>query len=187
MKKKLVAMLAALTVLACGTTVLAAPSVSAPDVLLDKVTSVTASNGVVVTLNEVGTAVVEKAEEAAEKVTKDSEVLALVDVNVPAGTKFPITLTFEVEGVKAGDNIYILHFENGKWETIKPSKVEDGKVTATFKSLSPVAIVEAPAVAEDDKNDGTTFPGTGASVVLPMAALVCAAGAAGCAKKVKFD
>ena len=39
MKKKLVAMLAALTVLACGTTVLAAPSVSAPDVLLDKVTS----------------------------------------------------------------------------------------------------------------------------------------------------
>ena len=185
MKKKLVAMLAALTVLACGTTVLAAPSVSAPDVLKDKVTGVTASNGVVVTLNEVGSAVVDKAEEAAEKVTKDSELLALVDVNVPAGTKFPITLTFAVDGVKAGDNIYLLHFENGKWETIKADKIEDGKVTATFKSLSPVAIVQAPKAA--DNNGGTTSPGTGASVVLPMAALVCAAGAAGCAKKVKFD
>lgn len=184
MKKKLVAILAALTVLACGTTVLAAPSVTASD-LVDKVTKVTASNGVEVTLNEVGSAVVEQAYAAATAQKAGSELLALMDVNVPAGTG-AVTLTFEVEGVKAGDNIYVLHWNGSKWEVINPSNVADGKVTATFTSLSPVAIVKAPAVA-DDNNGTTTAPATGASVVLPMAALVCAAGAAGCAKKVKFD
>lgn len=185
MKKKLVAILAALTVLACGTTVLAAPSVTASD-LVDKVTKVTASNGVEVTLNEVGSAVVEQAYTAATAQKAGSELLALVDVSVSKDAKFPITLTFEVEGVKAGDNIYVLHWNGSKWEVINPSNVADGKVTATFTSLSPVAIVKAPAVA-DDNNGTTTAPATGASVVLPMAALVCAAGAAGCAKKVKFD
>ena len=186
MKKKIVAILAALTVLACGTTVLAAPSVTASD-LVDKVTKVTASNGVEVTLNEVGSAVVEQAYKAATAEKAGSELLALMDVSVPKGTG-KVTLTFEVAGVKAGDNIYVLHWNGTKWEKITPSKVVDGAVTATFTSLSPVAIVKAPVVTDGgNNNNGTTAPETGASVVLPMAALVCAAGAAGCAKKVKFD
>ena len=60
-------------------------------------------------------------------------------------------------------------------------EVEDGKVTATFSSLSPVAIWKVAETA------GTTLPKTGAPVVLPVVALICAAGAAGCAKKVKFN
>lgn len=201
--KKFAAALAALLVLSCGTTFLAAPSpeVDSPEiespevggdeengdteveVTIGKVTFVDASGKVVeATVTPVTDAVKAEAEAKAEEKSKGSEVLAIVDVKVPAGTG-KVTLTFEVEGIKAADkgSIYLLHeTTTGYWETIHPDKVEDGKITATFTSLSPVAIVK---VAEES----TTLPKTGAPVVLPVVALICAAGAVGCAKKVKFN
>ena len=171
--KKFAAVLAALLVLSCGTTVLAAPSANA-SALKDAVSTKTEG----VTLEAVTADVVEDAFEVAEEKNAKSEVLALVEVKVAKEGK--TTITFEVKEVKAGDKIYLLHQKADKtWEVIHPDKVEAGKVTATFTSLSPVAIVEIPA--------GETLPKTGAPVVLPVIALICAAGAAGCAKKVKFN
>lgn len=174
--KKFAAVLAALLVLSCGTTVLAAPSVDA-EKLAAAVTTETAG----VILNEVKDEVVTEALAKAEEKSANSQVLALVDVKVEGtGSK---TITFNVEGVTAADagKIYLLHEKaDGTWEVIHPDKVEDGKVTATFTSLSPVAIVKIADTA-------TTLPKTGVSLVLPVAALICAAGAAGCARKVKFN
>jgi len=171
--KKFAAVLAALLVLSCGTTVLAAPSANA-SALKDAVSTKTEG----VTLDKVEDKVVTDAFKVAEEKDAKSEVLALVDVKATVnGSK---TITFEVKGVNAGDKIYLLHQKNdGKWEVIHPDKVEKDSVTATFKSLSPVAIVKVPATS--------TLPKTGAPVVLPVVALICAAGAAGCAKKVKFN
>ena len=175
--KKLAAVLAALMVLSCGTTVLAANSSTAADLAKD--VKATASNGVEVTLETVKDDVKDAAVKEAVAENKGSQVVALVEVKVPAGTG-KVTITFEVPGVKADANIYLLHQKADKtWEVIHPDKVEAGKVTATFTSLSPVAIVEIPA--------GETLPKTGAPVVLPVVALICAAGAVGCAKKVKFN
>lgn len=175
--KKFAAALAALLVLSCGTTVLAANSSTAADLAKD--VKATASSGVEVTLETVKDDVKEAAVKEAIARKDGSDIKALVEVKVPAGTG-KVTITFDVAGVKADSNIYLLHLKNdGKWEVIHPDKVEDGKVTATFTSLSPVAIVEIPT--------GETLPKTGAPVVLPVVALICAAGAAGCAKKVKFN
>ena len=174
--KKFAAVLAALMVLSCGTTVLAANSSTAADLAKD--VKATATNGVTVEVKAVDEKVKEAAVKEAVAENAKSEVLALVEVSVK-GTG-SVTLTFDVAGVKEGDNIYVLHQKADKtWEVIHPDKVEAGKVTATFTSLSPVAIVEIPA--------GETLPKTGAPVVLPVVALICAAGAVGCAKKVKFN
>lgn len=203
--KKLAVLLAALLVLSCGTTFLAAPSpevdspeiespelggdddvVGGDDVVVNyNITGATAvdSTGkeVVVKLNEVSDAVKAEAAAKAEEKSAGSQVLAIKDVVVNGATG-NVTITFLVDGIKASDDgkIFILHEkDNGYWETIS-AKVEEGKVTATFSSLSPVAIVKVADTA-------TTLPKTGAPVVLPVVALICAAGAAGCAKKVKFN
>lgn len=203
--KKLAALLAALLVLSCGTTFLAAPSpelggsespeiggTDSPElggdedevkVTINKVTFVDATGKVVeATVTPVAPEVKDEAVAEAEKRSEGSQVLEVVNVEVPAGTG-KVTLTFEVAGIKAADkgSIYLLHeYADGKWEVIHPSEVVDGKITATFNSLSPVAIVKVADTA-------TTLPKTGAPVVLPVVALICAAGAVGCAKKVKFN
>ena len=189
--KKFAAALVALLVLSCGTTFLAAPSPEAgadsPAAGGEKVTieaTAVDSTGkkVEVTINKVDEKVAAEAKEVAAEKSKDSTVLAVVDVVVPEGTG-KVTVTFSVPGMTKdlAGKIYLLHEKHdGTWEVIHPDKVEDGKVTATFTSLSPVAIVKIADTA-------TTLPKTGAPVVLPVLALICAAGAAGCAKKVKFN
>jgi LPXTG-motif cell wall-anchored protein len=71
-------------------------------------------------------------------------VFTQVDVSVVGyqqGT--PITITFNLHNVLAGDSLVILHQkQDGTWETIIPDKVEDGKVTVSFTSLSPVAFIK---------------------------------------------
>ena len=181
MKKKMVALFAALMVLAMTTPVLAAPSVTAEDIAKPVEAAVAVVNGqkVELTLEKVGNKALEAVYTEVEK--KTDSVVAVVEVSLPEGVTMPaegISITFAVEGVVAGDNIYILHgLDGGKWEKIVPTKVEDGKVTATFTSLSPVAIVKTVAQA--------TSPQTGVAVVAPFAALVCLAGAVGCARKMK--
>jgi arabinogalactan endo-1,4-beta-galactosidase len=71
-------------------------------------------------------------------------VFAQVDVSVigyQQGT--PITITFNLYNIFAGDSLLVLHQKpDGSWEYIVPDKVEDGSVTVTFTSLSPVAFVK---------------------------------------------
>ena len=124
------------------------------------------------------------ATDAAKKIVPT--IKTVVDVAAPEGTTVsesnPITLTFAVEGIKANANIVVLHWNGTAWETIKPESVADGKVTAKFTSLSPIAIVEL--AVEDVK----TSPATGeAASVLPVLAVICMAGALVCGKKVVFN
>lgn len=176
MKRKIAGLLAALMVLTLGTTTLAAPSVTAED-LKEAAAAVKEVTGVEgVQTEAVSAEVYTEAQTKAVATNEKAEMLAIVEVTVPAGTDLSkgVTLTFAVEGVKAGDNIVILHKAATGWETIKADKVEDGKVTATFTSLSPVAIVKLPAGVSKD---------TGVVTVLPIVAIACVAGIAGCVKK----
>lgn len=89
---------------------------------------------------------------------------ACADVNLEGSgvsADNPITVTFLVEGVKAGHDISVIHKKaDGTWETL-PGTAGDGTVTATFTSFSPVAIVnnslkqEQPA-EPDSGNSGNT-------------------------------
>lgn len=93
-----------------------------------------------------------------------AEVADIKEVSVPEGTPMPVTLTFDVNGVKAGSKVVILHYNGTEWENIPVDNVADGKITATFDSLSPVAfIVEKDAQVT---TAGTTSPQTGTSPVI---------------------
>lgn len=182
MKKKMVALFAALMVLSMTTPVLAAPSVTAGDIAkpVEKAVAVVDGKQVELTVEKVEGKTLETVYEKVEK--KTDSVVAVVDISLPAGVKIPaegISITFDVDGIVAGDKVYLLHGKaDGTWETITPSKVADGKITATFTSLSPVAIVKVAGAA--------TSPKTGAPLaVAPLVAIVCAAGAVGCARKIK--
>lgn len=104
-------------------------------------------------------------------------IASIVDLNVPAGTG-AATFTLGCPNVWKGQNVTILHLKSdGTFETIKPSAVEDNKVTFTMTSYSPVAIVI---------NTSTTAPKTGDVFALATAmAAVSGTGAVVCGRKAK--
>lgn len=193
MKKKVAALLTAIMVMAMGTTAFAAsPTTTTTDTTTTTATAYAdvtiASNGVVIdgvasnvapTITAVTTAQVEAAQaQAVASISSTAKVLKMVDVSLPVSfTK--AQLTFNVSGVTEGQKIAVLHQKHdGSWETITPDAVGNGTVTATFTSLSPVAIVAYNASAQT----GETAP------VMPVIiAVICMAGVAICAKKVKFN
>ena len=121
--------------------------------------------------------ITEEVEEGETKVT--AAIVSIMDVKVEGevSAEKPAKLTFDVPGAKAGENYIVLHqLASGDWETITPV-VANGKITATFTSFSPVAIVKVAATATK----------TGVVSVLPVIALVGLAGTAVCGKKVKFN
>lgn len=78
-----------------------------------------------------------------------------------AQSKFPLTVTFNVAGVTKDMDVKILHFENNAWKDVTVS-VNDGTVTGTFASLSPIAIVKlAPAASAPSGGTPGTSPKTG--------------------------
>ncbi len=81
------------------------------------------------------------------------EIKTVVNISVPddvvISKENPISLTIAVEGIKAGDNILVLHYNGTAWETIKPEKVNDGSIVAKFTSLSPIAIAKLSVVDAD--------------------------------------
>ena len=116
--------------------------------------------------------------QATAAIGSSAKVLQMVDVSLPAGTSFgKVTLTFTVSGVVEGQKIYVLHEKSaGVWETITPDAVGNSVVTATFTSLSPIAIVAADASAKT----GETMP------LAAVAAVICLAGIAVCTRKKLF-
>lgn len=95
------------------------------------------------------------------------------DVSVPEGTSFPVDITFSVSGLTSDMKVVVLHYNGSAWETVD-STVSNGSVTATFTSLSPVAVV----VAADQTVGGTTSaPKTGESnMIVAAGAVVLVAG-----------
>lgn len=240
MKRKLAGLFTALMVLSVGMTAFAAGSVSAEDIASAEKVSIESEDKNVTVEVPKDAEKVEEAKAEAKKASADSEVLAVVEIHyegeVPEGG---VSLTLKFDGIKAGENIVLLHWDSvkGVWETITPSSVTDGAVTATFTSFSPVAIVKLPEKAEEpttpeepeqpsqpnqpnqpnqpstpngpgttqtpngpgttqtpNNGPGTTptpegkSPKTGMETsVLPILAVICAAGAVVCGKKVKAN
>lgn len=193
MKKKIAALLTALMVMAMGTTAYAAisPTTTTTDTNTTTASSyanvTVAENGVVIdgvasTVAPSITAVTEAQVQAAQAqavatVAPTAKVLQMVDVSLPVSFS-KVQLTFNVSGVVKGQKIAVLHQRHdGSWEKITPDAVGNGSVTATFTSLSPVAIVAYNASAQT----GETAP------ILPVVAIICIAGVVICGKKVKFN
>ena len=88
-------------------------------------------------------------------------VMAMSDISVPSATNTSkgIKVTICASGIKAGDNVYVLHkLKSGSWQTVKPDSVSNGKVTVTLYSFSPVMVVKYssnvnPAVTTDPSKD----------------------------------
>lgn len=196
MKKIVTTALALVLTLGMGVTAFAAPSVSTEVKASDATDS--KGNKVEVTVNvateEVKT---EAAAKATELVGEGSSVLATVDVTLPTAVskENPVTITFSVPGVKAGDAVSVLHQKHdGTWEKLA-GIAGDGTVTVTFTELSPIAFVlekAATPVADPEnpaKNDiylnnttttqaGVTSPKTGEAGVFGLALAAVACGAA---------
>lgn len=127
-------------------------------------------NGVAVTpvVSTLAPATVQSAQAAAATlVSPGATVLKAFDLSIPGYTGGTVTATLAVSGVVAGQNVAVLHQQhNGVWERV-PSTTGNGSVTATFTSLSPVAIVTN---GISDK--------TGQSAAMLLFAIVCGAGLA---------
>ncbi|MBQ9891356.1 MAG: hypothetical protein IJM39_08085 [Firmicutes bacterium] len=76
------------------------------------------------------------------------QVLWQKELSVSEGTQFPVTVEFSVENVSEGQPLYVFHFNGSEWELA--GKGTAPNITATFTSLSPVAIVAAEAEAPAD-------------------------------------
>lgn len=68
-------------------------------------------------------------------------VLDMYDICVPEDTEFPITISFDAF-VTEDQEVMLYHFTGSEWEEIIPDEVNDGMITATFGSLSPVAVID---------------------------------------------
>lgn len=120
--------------------------------------------------------------QAAALVSKQATVLEVVEVTFPESFK-SITIPFNLKNIVNGQNIVALHQKkDGTWEKIKPDKVENGVVTVTFTSLSPVAFVNVAggttgSVKSPKTEDSTAVP------FVSVIAIVAVAGAAVAGKK----
>lgn len=99
-------------------------------------------------------------------------ILQMVDVKLSASFG-KVTIPFNLTNVMEGQNIVVLHLKHdGQWEQIIPDKVENGKVTVTFSSLSPVIFVSLDKIP-------VKAPKTGETGAVPFAAATALTAAAG--------
>ena len=108
-------------------------------------------------------------------------VLDIVEARVvgeASQVKFPVTLTFQVNGVTASTRGTILHYTGNEWEKI-PTTTGEGTMTGTFASLSPVAFV----VDKTTLTGGTVSPKTSAQSAAAVALLGLLAATAACGMK----
>lgn len=82
----------------------------------------------------------------------------------------PVTITFDVPAAGANDILHVMHYNGTKWEQVAEGK--GSSVTATFTSLSPVAVVLEHPAETTPVPGGTTSPVTGEAPVLLVAAVV---------------
>ena len=105
------------------------------------------------------------------------DVQNLVGIDITNQSYDTITITFDVDGVVAGQKLALLVQKmDGTWVVVYPDKVENGKVTATFDFFfKAIAFVAYNASAQT--GDMTA--------VLPVAMGACAVAMGICGKKIK--
>jgi dihydrofolate reductase len=74
------------------------------------------------------------------------EIVWQKEVKVPPRTTFPVCIDFVVPGVRDDQDVFVYHFRAGAWELVGSGKGR--RVTGTFSSFSPVAIVASTATQE---------------------------------------
>ena len=73
---------------------------------------------------------------------KDATVLGAADIQAYFNFSNAAKVCLAVDGVSAGDDVKIMHQKkDGSWEQITPDSVENGYVTATYSSFSPVVFI----------------------------------------------
>lgn len=184
--KKLTALvLAVVCAMALGMTAFAAGSPSAGSVG-SSAASATDKNGSAVEVTFGSSSVAAPSGADLQKLLGDAFVEGMavrnvMDVSVPDGTAFPVTITFNVSGVTADSHVAVLHYNGSAWEVVS-SKAGNGTVTATFTSLSPVAIV-TDAAGSAASGDASPKTGEPAVALIGVVALLAAAGACGLKKR----
>ncbi|MBE5895921.1 MAG: hypothetical protein E7285_09705 [Lachnospiraceae bacterium] len=155
MMKKIIALGSAMVLsLAFSLTAFAAPSVDTETVATDgtvyseetvqayAATTTVTSATVQASVGAVSTETAAAADNLATAYVGSTAVVAtIVDIVVPEGTG-AATFTLTCPAVAAGMDVTILHQKaDGNWEAITPDAVDNGSVTFTMTSYSPVAIV----------------------------------------------
>lgn len=184
-KKMTALVLAVVCAMALGMTAFAAGSPSAGSVG-SSAASATDKNGDAVEVTFGSSSVAAPSGADLQKLLGDAFVEGMavrnvMDVSVPDGTAFPVTITFNVSGVTADSHVAVLHYNGSAWEVV-PSKAGNGTVTATFTSLSPVAIV-TDAAGSAASGDASPKTGEPAVALIGVVALLAAAGACGLKKR----
>lgn len=187
--KKLAALLsAAVLAMAMSVTALAAGSVSTSGVA--SISGATDKNGNAVTATISEASVAAPSADTVEEIlgsdfVEGMTVKDVMDVSVPEGTEFPVTITFSVAGITADSNVAVLHYNGSAWEKVSAT-AGNGTITATFTSLSPVAIVADTAASSSEGEAGAVSPKTGETVPVALIgaiAVLAAVGAYGLKKK----
>jgi hypothetical protein len=159
MMKKLVSMAAAMALALClSVSVFAAGSKT----ILTDVQSVTDKNGNAVTVTTAAITTADAMEQTtAESLaaknagTSNQDTITILDqkeISAPAGTSFPITLTWDVSSVSSNMELYVVH--NSDW--IKATRSGD-TISVSVNSTSPFYLI---GVERLTKTAGTTTTGT---------------------------
>lgn len=197
--RKLIKIAVALGLVLCLATVaFAAPNPGGSFTSNTNITGATGKDGTPAQVTESAPTVTLTADQAVEVLkdvapagtkAEDLSVVYSMDLSVPAEV-LPVSITFEVKGAKADDNIYVLHYNGSAWEVVANGK--GATITAVFTSLSPVAVVLQPAEKTANPpagGDGPTSPQTSAEMLTLYVgvAVVLIAGAVALAAKKKKD
>ena len=184
MKKKLISLAGAMMlVVAMAASAMAAPAPSVDESIVPEIKGeIVASNGTVVKAEDItigeSKVALDLKDEAVSKLVadvKNAKVHSIFDVTLAnADKRFAnggtVKIPFSVAGI-AGKDVKVLHYNGTAWEVV-PSSVSGNVVTATFTSLSPVAIVVGDAqtggVVEDDDL------GMGFETIAVMGVALCA-------------
>ena len=203
--KKFAALFATVLVMALSaTSVFAAASVTLNENVATNMTGTTTTNAAVAAFdtNTLGVTLNDAKEDALAELPTNAasaEIVGVAEVSytgtIPAEG---VAITLNVTGISAGDNVYVIHYTGATTYEKLAATAGNGTVTATFTSLSPVAVVKytvatTPAPAPQPQapsynyDDEPVSPKTGVLPVAAIAAGICLAGAAVCGKKVKFN
>lgn len=119
------------------------------------------------------------AADPSKKIT--AEMLTVVEVSPSTAVKDAsgnYVVTLNVSSIKAGDIIAVLHYNGSAWETIVPDSVENGKVTFSTPSLSPISVVKLDvSTVKEAPKTGETMP------VAMIVAIIGLAGVCVCGRK----
>lgn len=162
------------------------------------ITVTTVKEGDVKVVSAAVNAIFQTAKNATSKNLDSTTLLGAVDVEKPADWDGkPIDVRLPVSNVTAGGSYAVLHYTNGAWEWLDAKKVEDGFITVTFKSFSPVIVVGYTEKTDDDSNNSNDSNTTSNSLVSPKTGetfpiagsiiVICLAGAFICARRIKFS